>query len=525
MKQRSMTWLVLTAGCLLPLSLVLSGCGKNEPESKQVATVDQPKPPEALASKPGIDMKAVRAEGYGRNFDEALQQALVMAIKQVNGVTASQSVDTKNIVSEFHAKSSSSGELNASASASSNSDSHLNASMRSNADTRNASLQSSISEKSDARQQAIYSESSAEEGKFDSGQTVVSMSLGVSGVVRRFQVSSATQSQDKSSWTVAIVAEIPVYAASTASKRLSVAVLPFRIESKGAEGAEYERVVRPMLVDALSQSNKLAVLDRDYQSENQGEIEQLRGEDFNKDQAARLGNRLGADYIIVGSITKATVFTETKTIKSANRTIYGATHADASMTFRLIEAATGVVQLSATLDGTRYKASLLNDLAKGQAADLAERVLESLFPIRVEGYSNGEVYLGRGGDSIKVGQVFEVFRRGDAIKDSDTGEIIGHSEENLGIVEVIEVQAKISKATFVGAPPADMSNPKSIVVRKGPAVAASAVGAASVKVGATTAAASASASVTIQTNQEEGPQSSLPPPVPAQSGPKEGIDF
>jgi hypothetical protein len=35
------------------------------------------------------------------------------------------------------------------------------------------------------------------------------------------------------------------------------------------------------------------------------EIDQLRGEDFNKDEAARLGNRLGADYIIVGSITKA----------------------------------------------------------------------------------------------------------------------------------------------------------------------------------------------------------------------------
>ena len=171
------------------------------------------------------------------------------------------------------------------------------------------------------------------------------------------------------------------------------------------EGPNYEKLVRPMVVDALSQSNKLAVLDRDYQAENQGEIDQLRGEDFNKDQAARLGNRLGADYIIVGSITKADVYTESKYIKAANKTIYGATHADAIMTFRLVEAATGIVQMSATLEGARYKAAALNEVGKGQAAELADRVLESLYPIRVENYSNGQVYLGRGGDGIKVGQV------------------------------------------------------------------------------------------------------------------------
>ncbi|MBM4226769.1 MAG: hypothetical protein FJ164_03315 [Gammaproteobacteria bacterium] len=511
---------------LLTLLVMLAGCGEKGAEETQSSVEPQNAAPEALASKPGIKMQTVKSQGYGRSFDEALQQALVMAIKQVNGVSASQSVDTESIVSEYRAKSSSTGEYEGSGRVTASAESSAEVSLHSGSGADTAHLQSSASANAEATEDFKYSDSFSAEGKFDSGRTIVSMSSSVSGVVRRFQVASASQSKDKSSWTVAIVAEIPIYEASAAAKRMSVAVLPLRIESKGREGSGYEKVLRPLVIDALSQSNKLAVLDRDYQAENEGEIEQLNSDGFNKDQAARLGNRLGADYIIVGTITKAEVFTESKYIKAADKTIYGATHASAGLTFRLIEAATGIVQLSATLEGARYQSSALSDIAKTQAAELADRVLESLYPIRVEGFSNGQVYLGRGGDSIKVGDVFEVFRRGEAITDSDTGEIIGHSEENLGLIEVVEVQAKISKGTFLGGPPQDMSNPKSMVVRRSqsvPAAAAVNAGTSGQQVTAT-AAASAHATVTA-TNQGAAPRSAPPPADTAGDGPKEGVDF
>ena len=60
----------------------------------------------------------------------------------------------------------------------------------------------------------------------------------------------------------------------------------------------------------LTQSGKVVVLDRDYTEEDQGELSQLQGDDFSKDQASKLGNKLGADYIIVGTVEKAKVTTD-----------------------------------------------------------------------------------------------------------------------------------------------------------------------------------------------------------------------
>ena len=52
----------------------------------------------------------VRAEGIGKTFDEALQNALVLAIEQVNGVRASKSVDASSLVGDYHSQESSSGQ-------------------------------------------------------------------------------------------------------------------------------------------------------------------------------------------------------------------------------------------------------------------------------------------------------------------------------------------------------------------------------------------------------------------------------
>ena len=140
-------------------------------------------------------------------------------------------------------------------------------------------------------------------GSFDADAAVVNVSSAVSGVVRRFQV--AAKSQVDGVWHVTVVAEIPAYQASAASKRVRIAVLPFRSASPELAGGHVEEGVRSRVVDALSQSGKVAVLDRDYTQENQNEISQLQSEDFSKDDAARLGNRLGADYIIIGTVWNA----------------------------------------------------------------------------------------------------------------------------------------------------------------------------------------------------------------------------
>jgi hypothetical protein len=145
--------------------------------------------------------------------------------------------------------------------------------------------------------------------------------------------------------------------------------------------------------------------------------------------------------------------------------VYGATHADAQLTFRLIEAATGVVQLSGTLSGSEHTASTLDSVAKGEATDLANRVLDSLYPLRIESVSDGVFYLGRGGDSIHVGDEFRVLRQGEPIVDSDTHEILGYSEKEIGKIVVTEVESKLSKAQLADGASSQIVDASHLVAR------------------------------------------------------------
>ena len=213
----------------------------------------------------------------------------------------------------------------------------------------------------------------------------------------------------------------------------------------------------------------------------------MQDENFSKDEASKLGNKLGADYIIVGTVTKAAATRESMYMQAIGQRVYGATHADAQLTFRLIEAATGVVQLSGTLSGSGHAESSLDAVAKGEAADLSNRVLDSLYPLRVESVSDGVFYLGRGGDGIHVGDEFRVLRQGEPIVDSDTHEILGYSEKEIGTIVVTEVESKLSKARLANGTATQIVDASHLVARPIEKVRAAAGEVSSVPTGSGTA--------------------------------------
>ena len=151
---------------------------------------------------------------------------------------------------------------------------------------------------------------------------------------------------------------------------------------------------------------------------------------------------------------------------AVGKRVYGATHADAQLTFRLIEAATGVIQLSGTLNGSQYAASTLDVVAKAEATDLANRILDSLYPLRVESIADGVFYLGKGGDSVHVGDEFRVFRQGSPILDTDTHEVIGYAEKELGKIVVTEVEPKLSKAKLADGATVQIADANGLIARR-----------------------------------------------------------
>ncbi|HUU52018.1 MAG TPA: FlgT C-terminal domain-containing protein [Candidatus Heimdallarchaeota archaeon] len=68
--------------------------------------------------------------------------------------------------------------------------------------------------------------------------------------------------------------------------------------------------------------------------------------------------------------------------------------------------------------------------------------------IKVEG---NKVWVNIGANAgIKIGDEFEVIRKGEKLIDPDTGLALGSTEESVGKIVVVEVEEKYSVATIQG---------------------------------------------------------------------------
>ena len=58
-------------------------------------------------------------------------------------------------------------------------------------------------------------------------------------------------------------------------------------------------------MDTLGQSKKFALIDRQYLKLTKAELKLIQGADFKLEELARLGNQVGTDYLIVGTLLAA----------------------------------------------------------------------------------------------------------------------------------------------------------------------------------------------------------------------------
>ena len=66
--------------------------------------------------------------------------------------------------------------------------------------------------------------------------------------------------------------------------------------------------------------------------------------------------------------------------------------------------------------------------------------------MRVEKIDGQTIYIGQGGNQLDVGDEYDVFRLGEQIEDSYTGESLGQVEEFVGIAKIENVTSKMSSA-------------------------------------------------------------------------------
>ncbi|MGY3170854.1 curli biogenesis system outer membrane secretion channel CsgG [Pseudomonas sp. TE12234] len=268
--------------------------------------------------------------------------------------------------------------------------------------------------------------------------TVEAIAQRTKGLVQSYRILS--KAENAGIWTVSVEATISKYARSEQADRLRMTVLPFR--SQGADhGNISDRFVMDLTTN-LTSSRKFAMLDRAFEGERQSEMGVLSSEGTSMEEMAKLGNRLGTDYMIVGVIDDASIHTQSTELAGRTLTAKSAT---LSISYRVIDAPTGQIKMADSWTGAMPGGSV-DGLAAKAAEAISRQIVDSIAPIKVESVLGDQLFLGQGGTSIKVGQRYRLLLAGDVIVDSYTKESLGRQEIEVGLIEIIDVQSKIAKA-------------------------------------------------------------------------------
>jgi len=335
----------------------------------------------------GLEYVTVQAEGTGMTVGNATASALAAAVTQVNGAALASST--------------------------------ISAEVRAAIDTDTASS---------------FAAASA------SAEVVAQQTK---GVVRDYRV--LAKSQDGPLWVVSVEARIARYAKSAQADRLRLSIIPFRTTRDGQSPIR-DRFVNE-LAGALTQSRKFAILDRQFETERQAEMAINSSADAPVEELAKLGNRLGTDYMIVGVIEDASV--ATRSVELAGRVLKSHT-GRFSVSYRVIDAPTGQVKFSDSWSRSAEGAAM--DVLATQAAEaIGRQIVDAIFPVMVESVSGDILFLGQGGKSIRVGQRYRLLRLGREVADSHTGESLGREEVEVGMIEIVDVQSKMAKGKVVKA--------------------------------------------------------------------------
>ncbi len=274
------------------------------------------------------------------------------------------------------------------------------------------------------------------------------------GIIENYQIIDSDNG-NFGEWNVEVSVTIAKYALSNQTKRKRIAVLPFRItdtrslevQNKKIDKRRVLGLLNQSLVTYFTQTRKFFVADRDFVDELYIERDFLKNEDVPLAEISKLGNDLGVDLILVGVIEDFNTKSIKKKFENLNKT-FVSTKGIVEISYRVIDVATRQIKYANLYlsDSGTDNINADTQMILDAVSKIGNDILFAIYPLRVEKIEGEIIYLGQGGTQINVGDKFGVFRLGDEINDSYTGESLGQIEERIGTAIITSRTSKISSA-------------------------------------------------------------------------------
>lgn len=287
-----------------------------------------------------------------------------------------------------------------------------------------------------------------------------SVNTATKGIVDSYDVISKKQ-RDDGLYSVTLSVTVVKYVSKN-NNRKRIAVFPMRIgqgrfliDGAPVNRDRIQRIMTQSLVSTLVQSRKFNVLDREYIAETVGEQSLALSSNVPVEEAARLGQELVADYIMVGTIEDLG-YTEQKIKMQSSGRELTSRQGYVEFALRLVDVATRQIVYS---DFVRLRVTGFDSIALSEGVDasialiaanqVGRKIIDTIYPLVIVSVRGKSLTLGQGGSQIKEGDQFEIFKYGNRLTDPYTKEFLGREEIKVGSLEITRVNPKQSYAKLL----------------------------------------------------------------------------
>jgi curli biogenesis system outer membrane secretion channel CsgG len=254
-----------------------------------------------------------------------------------------------------------------------------------------------------------------------------------------------------------------------AQGKLRVAVVRFNNNSTWHWwGDRLGEAAADVFVTALMDSGKFSLIERQKVDSVLAEQDFGASGRITPQTAAKIGKMLGVDLLLTGSVSEFSISRTGGAIKSLG---VGVTTGKVVLQARLVNTTTGEIMVSAeeenkkNLVNARYKSidfhqkydyGLANDVMHPAVKKMVSKIVKKTEGMATSAHSGrvikaegNKVWINAGTNAgIKVGDEFEVIRKGEELIDPDTGLALGAEEESVGKIVIVEVKEKYAVATI-----------------------------------------------------------------------------
>ncbi|MDW5444220.1 CsgG/HfaB family protein [Polaromonas sp. SM01] len=380
-----------TCAALLAAVALVSACGdKKEAADKAAAGPVNMSAPVPDVGK--VTTVKVTAEGFGASASEAVAEAMKMAILQVNGA----SIQTASMTAKY-------------------------------------GLDVTLGKDSASLRANEFAE-------------VVKQRSG--GVIQNFKILDLQEPSLLAGkrYKASIEAEIAKFNASAEMQKIKVVVGPIRFESaslpmgdRSLPSAEIGMTLRQRISDALVQTGRFAVLDREFSPEIEQELEMIATGQAPSAELAKMSQAASADMVWSARVSNLAYSRHARQLKTSDRELVSYSGGWA-MSQKLVNVASRQVMSSDSLRGQAPSlapttlgsgvdsAKALEDMSNEIVRQVVASILRRTFPVTVVSLDGTNVVLSQGGQAIKEGTRYAMVTMGNEMKDPQTGQSLGRVE-------------------------------------------------------------------------------------------------